>query len=427
MSSAVHTFLVFDAYPTKPSGGDPVVFYSYPQSGCPQHFALNQAGLLITFVKLCRRFSPTQDCDYILTNAHETALLELSDDIWISISRDVTDAPGRYYLKSILETYCRIYDLFFERPVRDQVTRVVVPRSRRRLADAFDMIIRGINRAPQRELIFDYLYNSFYHFELDARFLCELSIKVNELFRKCPFEHLAIVYSNHHLFSTFPSETFKTLLLAIRMKLAYLFPAPRSGQTRGWRWMIGLSHEGEILNVYAPPIRIDGEPYPLIMLKQGKVKMIVALKNTVPLLPVDIMNLVEELDIVLKFFGIDRFKEREVKGTVKSRYLCLKNEPKKRSLSISRNQVSEQLVMEMEQAVIRANNYMRNYMNICTIAWPMKQDMFLTYTSTRDDETVSIVKPKGMKLTPAVAIAQELEKPGAKQRAEINMVDVEDE
>ena len=111
-SSSVHTFLVFDAFSMKPDGSDPVVFYSYPQSGQSQHFAVNQAGLLITFVKFCKRFRPTRDCDYILTRSRETALLELSDEIWISVSRDVADAPGRYYLISILQTYRRIYELF---------------------------------------------------------------------------------------------------------------------------------------------------------------------------------------------------------------------------------------------------------------------------------------------------------------------------
>ena len=422
-SSSVHTFLVFDAFSMKPDGSDPVVFYSYPQSGQSQHFAVNQAGLLITFVKFCKRFRPTRDCDYILTRSRETALLELSDEIWISVSRDVVDAPGRYYLISILQTYRRIYELFFEKPVRDKVTKVVLPRMRRRLADAFDMIIRGVNNAPSRERIVDYLYNSFYHFELDPMFLCKLSIKVNELFRKCPLEHLAIVYSNHHLFSTFPSDVFKTLLLAIRMKLGYLFPAPRSGQTRGWRWMIGLSYEGDVLNVYAPPIRINGKPYPLIMLKQDKIKIIVALKGEVPLLPVDMFNLVEELDVVMKFFGIDRFKETTVKGTAKGRYLCLKNEPKKSTLSISKYKVSDQLVDDLAMAVMRANYYMRNYVHVSTLAFPLKQEMYLLYATSDADETISIVKPKSMKLTQAVATSAQLEQPGAKQRAEITMVE----
>jgi len=188
-------------------------------------------------VKFCKRFKPSDDCDYIVTDRHETALHEFGNDIWMSVTRSRGRESARDSLRCMLERLRMVYGLLFSAPVRDAATGQVDAASRSRLHMAFEMLIGSAERVMEGV---DDLLKHQPHVALDPDFLSGLSVQISDMFRSGPFAYMSLLYSNLCVISTFPSEVTRALALALRMKLRYLFPRPRKGRGKGVRWMIGI-------------------------------------------------------------------------------------------------------------------------------------------------------------------------------------------
>ena len=132
-------------------------------------FIVNQVGLFLTFLKFSTRFSQDAPCDYIRTDKHEIVILELENQVWMSIQREtpLTELSNRNSLHSMLRSCKNIYQLFFNPPKRDPETNLITPLSINHLKSAFNMIINSMAWA---DLGFIHLFESFFQLTPDKTF-----------------------------------------------------------------------------------------------------------------------------------------------------------------------------------------------------------------------------------------------------------------
>ena len=265
-------FMVFDVKSKPEDIGPPTVFFYHSNETSNQKEKDNMngqfAGLIIGFIQTSLKFTLNEPCDYILTNLHEIALIELHNDVWISVCRKKSQNINPELLKSLLQICRDIYKLFFPLPVRDE-NGTVKKASARMLKSAFEMISSAVSWT---DINFLNIFQSTFELTLPTTFMEKLIHAVRNVISAGDFfSHINIMYGRYTVFSTLPMDISTTLAICMKNKLQYLFPNTVESIQDQLFWMIGLSisHHG-FVTVYSPPIIIDGKNYPLVCLKKNK-------------------------------------------------------------------------------------------------------------------------------------------------------------
>jgi hypothetical protein len=290
----LQSFIVFDGVIPPGEGSQPMVYFARCPEGADGHFAVNLAGVFITFCKFCTHFTKASPCDYVATRTHEFALLELCDDIWMVVQREVSASPNRNLLLSMLHSCKSIYELFFQLPQRIAGTGQLTRRSIALLSTAFEMIV---NSVTWTDLAFIQLFDSFLQLRPNADFSSSLERIVCAITSNTavPIAHVAVLHSRYFLHSTFPLEVSRAISIAMSIKFPYLFPHVLAKQEARMYWIIGLSRGANgAMTLHAPPIKLRGELYPLVALRMLKLRIVIALRPNCLITP-EVLELIPPL------------------------------------------------------------------------------------------------------------------------------------
>lgn len=428
-------FVVFDGNVSEKEGAELVIFYSiylndfFNNSNKNDnssniansiykrpYFLVNHVGLLLTFIKFSRHFTYNVPCNYVRTDNHETALLELGDQIWISAQRQssASDPSNRELLHSILCLCKNIYTLFFGLPKRDPKTNLVTPRSVKTLQTGFDMIVKSI---ACTDLGFIHLFDSFFRLNISNEFSQRLAHHIHDLKSKLQIEHIAIMYSRYFVYSTFPADISRTLSICLRMKLHYLFPRVLAKDDELLYWIIGLSKtERNTLSLYTPPLYIDGKEYPLLALREKKLRFIIALKDNVcPTLTL-LDRIPPHLAPLQQIFR--KFVLETKNGKKNGPYIVLKNQFLTKSLFLTHEKITDSFIPIAERMIIQAHLFASTYSPYVTIVFP-GINCYIFYQKGREGEAVVISINESKEVTQFLKNSKELLVPENIKRPQI--------
>ncbi|KAK8890963.1 hypothetical protein M9Y10_028164 [Tritrichomonas musculus] len=428
-------FIIFDGNVSEKEGAEPVIFYSinlnefFNRNGKSDNstnnansiynrpfFLVNYVGLLLTFIKFSRHFTQDIPCNYVRTDNHETSLLELDDQIWMSAQRQssLSDPSNREILHSILCLCRNIYKLFFNPPKRDPTTNLVTPRSIKRMQMGFDMIVKSIACA---DLSFVHLFDSFFQLKLENKFLYLINQSVQQLKAKFPIAHIAILYSRYFIFSTFPVDIARTLSICLRMKLPYLFPRVLAKDDELLYWIIGLSKtERNTLALYSPPLFIYGKEYPLLALREKKLRFIITLQNTVcPSLTL-LDRIPASLTPLRQLFR--RVKLETKNGRKNGPYIVLENQSIQKFLFLTHEKLSDPFIPIAEKKIIQAHLFASNFSPLVTIVFP-GAGYYIYFRRRGNDESLVICLNESKEVTQALKNSSELLIPENVKRPQI--------
>ena len=261
---SLHSFIVFDEVVPQVEGAKPLVLYADVNSEC---ILENVVGIYITFIQLSRQFKCSKPCEYIETDVSETCMRELSNGVWMALS---TSNTSRLLNQSLLELFSSIFTMFWDLPERSN--KKLTEESVRDIKQAFSMITHFTN---YKNIPFTHVFSGYFKYQLSQ----SMNKSVKKLVAALPplVAHCMLMFSRNVIYSTLTDETNRTLAVCLRYKFPFLFPHVVTKQDKLY-WIIGLSRlsKGKI-NVYAPPIIINGQSHPMVALQYGKLKFILIL------------------------------------------------------------------------------------------------------------------------------------------------------
>jgi hypothetical protein len=404
-STNLESFLVFDTVMGTDELAEPVILFSYCPSEQRLHQTVNLAGIFLALRTFASFFAGSVPCDYMATNVHEYALLELSNGVWMSLQRFVTGFSNRNLLLSILQSCQSIYRLLFPAITRDS-TGFVSPQSKAEIHAVFSMLVSSIS---WNDLAFIHLFDSFFQLPLEndlSQGLCQV---VHNLLNAHPsLSDIAIMHSRYFVFWTFPTEIARTLSMCIHMKLRYLFPKPVAKQSNRMYWIIGmsLSPTGNV-SIYAPPISVDGQRFPLIALRVGKLRFIMTLKpDSVPTVP--LLNSIPALLNPLRrhFRGFNPEPPRPWKM---GSYLMLKNQNAEHRLVLKHDQLGEAAIPVAEASIFMAHLFGSTGAKQVEIAFPGQLEFSVYLRRNVVEETVVLCRSEEGGVTGTVKKCKALE------------------
>lgn len=272
------------------------------------------------------------------------------------------------------------------------------------------MIVRAISWT---DLAFVHLFDSFFQLKLGEVFQAELCPIIQRVLdSRCGIAHIAIMYSRYFVFYTFPTDVAKTLAICLRIKFPYLFPKVLSKEEERMYWIIGLSRANHVaggISVYAPPLCIEGQNYPLIALRKKKLRIILALRpDTVatPTLLMDIPPILAELQDKFKNFHIE-----SAQGKKPGPYVVLKNHKQEKSLQLSNEKLSDPSILVAENSIFLGQWFASNVASSASVAFPGPMDYSIYFRTSVSDETVVMCKDPCKDISKRIENCKELEKP----------------
>jgi hypothetical protein len=197
----LQSFIVFDGFCEHEDTSAPTVYFSRCPPDADPHFAVLQAGILLALQNFCTHFSPDSPFDYIATDTHETAVLELSGNIFMAVQRQVSSSPNRNLLLSILRSFKSIYELFFCEYRRDPSTNHLTPLAQGTLRSAFERIV---DCTKWTDLAFVQLFDAF--LQLRPSSLIRAFAEEAQVLRRSltnPIAHVAVLHSRYFVYSSF--------------------------------------------------------------------------------------------------------------------------------------------------------------------------------------------------------------------------------
>ena len=282
--SLLHSFIVFNAVPPSEEGADPKVLWYFGNHGeTDQYYALNQAGLLMTFVAFCKRFDTDAPCDYVFTNRHEIMMLELSGPIWMGVVLNSSRPTNRALLRSIL-LYCRSMFSFFFHPLGQLSKEPPVdgeedPHVTQWVNYAFPLIVKSVD---WNHLDFTYIFNSCVIQGLNTRKSSgrkSLATLCRELISRNPLlvDNVAILYQKRKVvYSTFDHDVTRILAFGVRHRFGHLFHhKPAAGAPEKLTWLVGrYRNQVGLLSMYQQPIYYGGRPHLVLAFKFKRFKIV---------------------------------------------------------------------------------------------------------------------------------------------------------
>ena len=400
--SDLQSFIVFDGIVPKQEPADPVVLFEHAP-GASEHFTVNQAGLMLAFLKLSKSFTRECPCDYIAASSREYSVLELSNNVWMAVARRTRLSQNRNLLNSILKSCKDIYFLFFQSPQRGPDGQLD-KKSRDMIKHAFSMIVHAITWT---DLAFVHLFDSFFQLRLPNAFLRDLCPTIEHVMRgDSPVSHIAILHSRFFLFDTFPTDVAKTLSICLRIKFPYLFPRVIAKEEEQMYWIIGMSTSCGLVHLYTPPVWIGGRPHPLVALRKKKLRIIMALKPECDPSP----ELLSRLPRLLKGL-IERMKRvavETVSGKAKGPYVVIRNHRKEKRLCLAHEKLSDATIPVAENAIFTGQLFATGLGKVATVAFPGPLDFFVYFKVTMAEELVVMHREMAKGLSPAIAHCEAL-------------------
>jgi len=407
-SSPIQSFLVFDGYTSKEEGAEPVLFFAKHFSVTPPHYAVNQAGIFLTLLKFSHFFNREQPMEYALTDKNETSILELHDNIWMTITQAYSKTTNRHLLHEILVCCKKIYNLFFPLPQRDKYGKVT-KNSCRSINSVFEMILMAITKT---NLTFIHLFDSFFQLDPKKEIMDPLTPIINEILNQnSPISHIAIMHSRNFLYSNFPVEVTRTLAICLHIKLPYLFPQVLAKDDERLYWIIGLSRsESGPLNVYAPPIVVNGEQLPLVALRFKKIRIILSLKKDLVPTP-ELLHGIPRILKPLKFHFNNLIVE-SVYGRFNGSYIVIINDKSKRMLQLSNQRISDATIPIAESNIIMAYLFARQVGPSSQVAFTGTVNHFIFFnTNYYEKEVIVLCKTETREISKSLSIIGNLLEP----------------
>ena len=410
-------FMVFDVKSRPDDLGPPTVFFYHSNETDKKEKDLNgqYVGLIIGFIQTSLKFTLSEPCDYILTNLHEIALIELSNDVWISVCRKKSQNINPELLKSLLQICRDIYKLFFPLPERDENDKVK-KASARMLKSAFEMISSAVSWT---DINFLNIFQSTFELTLPTTFMEKLLHAVRNVIAAGDFfSHINIMYGRYTVFSTLPMDVSTTLAICMKNKLQYLFPNTVESIQDQLFWMIGLSisHHG-FVTVYSPPIIIEGKNYPLVCLKKNKLKIILLLNPKIQPTPDILQNIPHIIKPITQLFS--QFKTETKKGSIQGSYLVIKNNIVNKRIQMANEKLPDPQIPFVENSIVNVSYCLHEYDKNSEIYMPVGND-YVSYASlTKKTEDVVLLKSdKSLTIDP-IDTCKCLIKPGGSRRIDV--------
>ncbi|KAH0795941.1 vacuolar fusion CCZ1 -like protein [Histomonas meleagridis] len=387
----ISTFLVFDAIVPKFEGAEPRVLYCYSVEPMQPHQDVNQAGLFIAFLKFCTRFRCASPCDYIETGNYQNGLLELRDNVWMAIRRKKNDNSANHtFIKFLLQNCREMFNLFFPQLTRDPETNEIDEKSTNLIKSAFASIVKS---TINTDLTIAHLYNSTFNLTIPFEMEDNLSQHIYNLLhqRLSPIMGIAIMYSYYFIYSSFPPDISRTISLALRVKLPYLFPQALAKEDKKLYWTIGMCYQPDgQLCVFAPPLYINGHQFPLIALRFGKIRFIIALKENVLVSP-ESLNYIPHYIKPLKHF-FESFNVRTIAGKYKGPYLLVNSNKQDQCLKFAYHKLAEHDIPLTQDLLLTCNSFASDFSTYSSIALCGKSNFFVWYRNLRMKEVAIIMK-----------------------------------
>ena len=406
MASKIDTFLVFDGTPQQNEAAPPLIFCSKTFSDESRHFAENQAGIFLTLIKFAKFFTNEATVDYTLTDKHEIAIMELQDNIWLSISKLNNGSPNRQLLLAILKSCKRLYQLFFKKPERDPKTGHVTRKSAKMMKSSFEQILLAISHT---NLTFVHLFDSYFQLQPPKDVQSEIEQIVSYIKAKgAPIQNIAIMHSRNFLYSNFPIDVTQTLAFALQMKFPYLFPRVLMKDEVHLYWIIGLSRsEDGPINVYAPPILYNNESYPFVGLKYKKYKIFLSLKSNIVPTP-EILNKIPPTIKPLKAL-FNKLNIETKKGKIQDPFIVIESYPTMRKLSLVNQKISDAQIPAAETDIIRGHTYAHILTgNNITVSYTGSAGYFMYFNIADGYEHVILTKTDAFNISRSLRAAQNL-------------------
>lgn len=284
MESLLASFLVFDSIPPSAEGSDPAIYWYYSPTPRTKFDELNEAGLLITFIRFTVRFDESTGCDYVKTSKHEYAMLELLDNIWMAVALKSRSTTNRCFLHSILE-YCRMLFSCFWVPLPKLNPGCQKPDLKvaiSHIPEAFPFIINAIDWT---RLDSTYLFNSCLIQPIPFDQKEELARLCSNLLNQHPnvFDNIAILYHKKKtIFSTFSPIITKALSFSMKKKFKHLFLHNPTMLPSGFSWIIGLYiNNSGLSSIYQPCMFYDGKLHYLIAFRYNDYKIVLSQPDSI--------------------------------------------------------------------------------------------------------------------------------------------------
>lgn len=404
-----NSFVIFDSL-SAGEGKPPTVLFAYsPEKKLEDFYLEKYTGLIIGFIQICCRFHTEDPCSYIRTKNTEIVLLELTDNIWMAISKKFKTTSARTLLSSMLESCRDIYYLFFPTPKRDPNTNFIDKDSARTLQSTFTMLIPSIS---WNDLDFSYIFDSFFQMNVTDNFARSIILQAKPIMtNESVISHICILYGRYSIFSTLSTRTTRNLMLCFKMKLPYLFPTVLEKSEDKMYWIIGMRRSPSgFISVYAPPIIIDGARHSIVALRWRKLKIILALKPGVTATPEVLSRLPHMVNPIRRLFEGSRLET--ARGRFKVPYMVVRHIPQKRQFFVSNDKLTDVLIPFVEEVVIQADMFARAFSPRSAVFIPHSNGFFSYASTLRGTEEIVVCRPEVKDLSELLALSEALHQHG---------------
>lgn len=276
--SSLSSFFVFNE--EMPGESEKVkCYYYYPE--CTTREQINkqdvEVGISSTFIFFTKNFKPDTPCDYIFTGKREIGLLHIGGGIYFNVSIKSSTSTKRFLLNRILNNILLILNCVAGPISFEKDTNKVSQEWITRLQMFMPSIIKVINwRDPVFEMLFDSYFPSDSHLSL-SKF--DSDKQINNVLQEFPCVSSIIFTWRDKIinFQGIDSRTARILTLLVFHKFEPFFPYKIKKREDVLRWTIGFTKKQDQLEVFTPPVFVNGSVHPIAVLQLNKIRIILLL------------------------------------------------------------------------------------------------------------------------------------------------------
>ena len=384
---SLERFIVFDNIPPKEEGLNLDLIWHYPED-CTENEKIEYAGMFFAFADWSLSLMGERT-DYVQTKNHEWSCFLMPENIMICAITKSNVAVSRKIMNVLLEIINDIFHLFFRSPKRDENNRFL-EKDKDLMRDVFKKIVESIR---WDKLVFLNLWDLKFQLSLNdeqnAAVKSFLELVKNPLSK---IQNIALMMKHQFLFSTFPDKVGRTLQFALTNKFSYLYPNLLRIPHEKFNsmdmskaplvWEIGISRtHNNIVQVYSPRMYLgDNQIQNLLVMKMGKIRIIIGSKDIDLSRPSDIQNiskgLKRKLIEILRVINIipkesHFFSESFAK-------IVVKTINKDSTIDYEQHNIrsTDQALVEMN--ILKSHQFIFNYGMNAEISFPA-QNSFYTY------------------------------------------------
>ena len=390
-------FIVFDGIPPEEEGGELDIIWHYPEDANYNEL-LSYASLFFAIGDFSSSLI-NERCDYILTDNYEWSIITMPEKICICALTHSEKPVSRRIMNILLNIINDVYHLFFGSPQREADNTISL-RDKAFLKTGFKLIVESIK---WDKLVFINLWNRKFQYQLDDNqnravidFLNEATPDSSKI------KYIALMIKKQFLVSTFPADVGRCLQFVLTNKFKYLYPnylrVPHKDITDDITkeplvWDVGISRTStNFTQIYSPQIFISGKKENLLVMKMGKLKVIIAAEGIDLTSQSDIQGISKGLKRkivkLLKFFD---FKPK-IRNAFSMSYAKI------RCSSYAKNSVldyEQRNIRSVDQQIVESNvlnghQFILNYDISSQILFPGKHSFYsyLSHNSKKDEVVI---------------------------------------